>query len=163
MRRLAVIAPLVAFTCAVPASAATGLVTAGYPYASECPKAGIQDRVDRWRMNTCNCTSYVAWALARNGYRTDWFVAGRMDAWNWPNIAERKGIPVGSTPRPGAVAVWPEWGQRGHLAFVVSVHAGGRFDVAEYNTPGHVRFGFDRRRDVKPSDDIVFLYVPRRA
>jgi surface antigen len=161
MRRLAVV--FVALAAAVPAAAGSGLIYGGYPYASECPKAGIQDRVDRWRMNTCNCTSYVAWALARNGYRTDWFVPGRMDAWNWPHIAKRKGIPVGSTPRVGAVAVWPEWGNRGHLAFVTAEHAGGRFDVAEYNTPGHVRFGFDRRTDVRSGDDIVFLYVPRRS
>jgi len=161
MRLLAVVALLLAV--AGSATAEPGLVTAGYPYAAECPKAGIQDRVDRWRMNTCNCTSYVAWALARNGYRTDWFVPGRMDAWNWARIAERKGIPVEDSPRPGAVAVWPEWGKRGHVAFVTAVHPGGRFDVAEYNTPGHVRFGFDRRIDVRPSDDIVYLYVPRRS
>jgi surface antigen len=163
MRRFAAIAPLVALAAAAPALSSARVVTGGYPYGSRCPRAGIQDRVDRWKMNTCNCTSYVAWALARNGYRTDWFVPGRMDAWNWPNIAKRKGIPVGSTPRVGAVAVWPEWGKRGHVAFVVAVHAGGRFDVAEYNTPGHVHFGFDRRTDVRPSEDIVYLYVPRRA
>ena len=135
----------------------------GYPYGRECPQAGHEEQADRWHMNTCNCTSYVAWALARNGYRTDWFVPGRMDAWNWPNIAKRKGIAVGGTPRLGAVAVWPEWGKRGHVAFVDAVHAGGRFDVSEYNTPGHVRFGFDRRTDVRPNEDIVYLYVPRRA
>jgi surface antigen len=162
MRRPVVVV-LLALAAAAPAAAQSGLVTGGYPYASRCPKAGIQDRVDRWRMNTCNCTSYVAWALARNGYRTDWFVPGRMDAWNWPNIAEEKGIPLEDTPRPGAVAVWPEWGKRGHVAFVVAVHAGGRFDVAEYNTPGHVRFGFDRRIDVRQNEHIVYLYVPRRS
>jgi surface antigen len=162
MRRLAVVAPLLALVATAPAAARSGLVFGGYPYAGECPQAGIQDHVDRWQMNTCNCTSYVAWALARNGYRTDWFVRGAMDAWNWPNVARKKGIRVGPTPHPGAVAVWPEWGNRGHLAFVLAVHPGGRFDVAEYNTPGHVRFGFDRRTDVKPGDDILFLYVPRR-
>lgn len=137
------------------------LVTDGYPYAGACPRAGIRDAVDRWKMNTCNCTSYAAWALWRNGYRVDWFVPGSMDAWNWPNVARAKRIATGGRPRVGAVAVWPEWGRFGHLAFVTAVHGDGTFDVAEYNRPGGVRFGFDRRTAVDP-DDVTFVYVPRR-
>lgn len=132
-----------------------------YRYAHSCPHAGVVDAVDRWKMNTCNCTSYVAWALASNGYRIDWFIPGSMDAWNWPNVARKRRIPQGARPRPGAVAVWPEWGRFGHVAFVTAVHADGTFDVAEYNLPGGVRFGFDRRTGVRV-DDVVFLYVPRR-
>ena len=98
-----------ALVLAAGAHAQARLVTAGYPYASSCPQAGDRDDVDRWKMNTCNCTSYAAWALWRNGYRTDWFVAGSMDAWNWPNVARRHGIPSGSAARVGAVAV----GRRG--------------------------------------------------
>jgi len=60
MRALAVLAPLLALAGVSPAAAGSGLVTAGYPYAASCPRAGIEDRVDRWRMNTCNCTSYAA-------------------------------------------------------------------------------------------------------
>ena len=112
------------------------LVTAGYPYASSCPQAGDRDDVDRWKMNTCNCTSYAAWVLWRNGYRVDWFVAGSMDAWNWPNVARRHGIPSGSAPRVGSVAVWPKWGKFGHIGVVTAVHGNGTFDVAEYNLPG---------------------------
>ncbi len=140
---------------------APSLHTTGYPYARQCPRAGVRDAVDRWKMNTCNCTSYVAWALAANGYRIGWFVPGAMDAWNWPNVAARHGIVVGRRPRVGAVAVWVEWGRFGHLAFVTAVHANGTFDVVEYNRPGGVRFGFDRRAG-GASDDVVFLYVPRR-
>jgi surface antigen len=143
------------------ALAAPPLHTSGYPYARQCPGAGVRDAVDRWKMNTCNCTSYVAWALAANGYRIDWFVPGSMDAWNWPNVAARRGIPVGRRPRVGAVAVWPEWGRLGHLALVTGVHPDGNFDVAEYNRPGGVRFGFDRRFDVR-AEDVVFVYPPRR-
>jgi surface antigen len=127
-----------------------------------CPGAGERDAVDRWKMNTCNCTSYAAWALQANGFRINWFDPGSMDAWNWPNVARRKGIAVGRTPRPGSVAVWPEWGRFGHLAFVTAVHADGTFDVAEYNRPGGVRFGFDRRYGVS-TRGAVFVYVPRRG
>jgi surface antigen len=146
---------LAAFAFAVP------LHTTGYPYAKQCPRAGTRDAVDRWKMNTCNCTSYVAWALAANGYRVDWFVPGAMDAWNWPNVARKRRIPVGDEARSGAVAVWPQWGRFGHVAFVTAVHANGSFDVAEYNRPGGVRFAFDTRAHVSP-DDVVFIYVSRR-
>ena len=144
------------------AQAGPRLKTSGYPYARACPGAGVRDDVDRWKMNTCNCTSYVAWALAANGYRIDWFVAGAMDAWHWPAVAERHHIATGERARVGAVAVWPEWGKFGHLALVTAVHADGSFDVAEYNRPSGVKFGFDRRTRVSPND-VTFLYVPRRS
>lgn len=112
-------------------------------------------------MDTCNCTSYVAWALAANGYRIDWFIPGAMDALNWPTVARRGRIPIGSHARLGAVAVWPKWGKFGHVAFVTAVHADGKFDVAEYNLPEGVEFGFTRRSGVSPAG-VTFLYVPRR-
>ena len=112
-------------------------------------------------MDTCNCTSYVAWALAANGYRIGWFVPGAMDALNWPTVARRKRIPIGTRARRGAVAVWPKWGKFGHVAFVTAVHADGSFDVAEYNLPEGVEFGFDRRSGVSPVG-VTFLYVSRR-
>jgi peptidoglycan DL-endopeptidase CwlO len=135
----------------------------GYPYAGVCPAAGIRDDVDRWRMNTCNCTSFVAWALAAHGYRTDWFIAGAMDSWNWPHVAQLAHLTVDQTPRVGSVAVWPHWGRFGHLAFVTGIHDDGTFDVAEYNLPGRQpRFGFDIRRDIS-SRGASFIHVPRRT
>jgi surface antigen len=143
------------------AHAQARLVTTGYPYASSCPQAGDRDDVDRWKMNTCNCTSYAAWVLSRNGYRVDWFVAGSMDAWNWPNVARRRGIASGSKPRVGSVAVWPKWGKFGHLGIVTAVHGNGTFDIAEYNLPRRrPKFAFDRRTAVSPKG-VTFVYVPR--
>jgi surface antigen len=143
------------------AAGARPLVTSGYPYASRCTEAGERDLVDRWKMNMCNCTSFVAWALERNGFRTDWFAPGSMDAWNWPNVARLKGIRTGDDPRPGAVAVWPAETRFGHVAFVTAVHADETFDVAEYNLPGGRRFGFDTRRRLG-TRGVDFVYVPRR-
>lgn len=137
--------------------------TLGYPYARSCPVAGERDAVDRWKMNTCNCTSYVAWALSANGYRTSWFVPGAMDAYNWPHVARLRHVPVGSTPRVGAVAVWPRVARPfGHVAFVTAVHPGGTFDVAEYNLPGRPEFTFDTRARVSPRG-VTFVYVPRAS
>ena len=133
----------------------------GYPYGRECPAAGYAKTGDRWNMNTCNCTSFAAWALAANGQRVDWFRAGQMDAHNWPAVARASGIPVGTMPRVGAIAVWPHlsppWG---HLGYVMAVHADGHFDIAEYNL--RRQFLFDARYDVSPAG-VTFIYVPRRA
>lgn len=135
----------------------------GYPYTSRCPAAGVADVVDRYRMYACNCTSYVAWALARNGQRIDWFVPGSMNAWNWPNVARAAGLVVNSTPARGAVAVWPRAAPPfGHVAYITGVHPDGRIDVAEYNLPvlGRDTFIFGTRDDVE-TRGAVFIHVPR--
>ena len=152
--------------CALGLAGATGgaprkqPVVLSYPYGRQCPAAGYDNTYDRWTMSTCNCTSYVAWALDANGYRVDWFELGEMDAHNWPRVARQAGIPTGRVPRVGAVAVWPKltppWG---HVAFVTAVHPDGTFDVAEYNLPRRVLF--DARYRVSPAG-VTFVYVPPR-
>jgi surface antigen len=115
-------------------------------------------------MYACNCTSYVAWALTANGQRTDWFVAGAMDAWNWPHVARLSGIDTGTQPRVGAVAVWPKLSPPfGHIAYVVAVHADGTFEVGEYNLPGkgYAPYTFDLRDEVRRGG-AEFIYVPKR-
>jgi surface antigen len=145
-----------------PGHARGGLVVYGYPYADRCPVAGLADAVDRWEMDECNCTSYVAWALEANGQRTDWLIAGAMDAWNWPHVAQLAGLATGTTPRVRAVAVWPHVSHFGHVAYVTGVGPDGRFSVAEYNAPGGLAvFGFDQRRGLTAAG-AVFIYVPRR-
>jgi surface antigen len=146
-------------------SARAGVIAYGYAYASRCPGAGLAEQVDRWKMYTCNCTSYAAWALSANGQRTDWFIAGSMDAENWVHVARLRGIPVGKAPRVGAVAVWPRLSEVGHVAYVTRLEPGGGFDVAEYNLPtlgGEDSFAFDVRRDVRRTG-TVFIYVPKRV
>lgn len=145
-------------------AAAAGVIAYGYPYASRCPEAGVAERVDRWDMYVCNCTSYVAWALSANHQRTDWFVAGSMDAKNWPYVASLAHLPTGTRPRVGAVAVWPHSSHFGHVAYVTQVDPDGRFDVAEYNLPavGGESFGFDVRTEVSRSG-AIFIYVPKKA
>jgi surface antigen len=144
--------------------AQAAVIDLGYRYAADCPGAGIAKRVDRWLMYECNCTSYVAWALAANGQRVDWFVPGAMDARNWPRVARLRGIPTGRVPRVGAVAVWPTLSKFGHVGYVTHVEPHGEFDVAEYNLPvdGVGTFAFDVRTDVS-TRGVLFVYVPRRA
>jgi surface antigen len=161
------VAVLAGATPAAPASGTPGsrLTVYGYPYARNCPVAGIAERIDRWRMYVCNCTSYVAWALQANGERTDWFIPGAMDARNWPHVATLAGFRLGSRPSAGAVAVWPKlFHPFGHVGFVTRVHSDGTFDVSEYNFPaasGFAHFLFDQRDNI-PGRGVVFIYVPRR-
>jgi surface antigen len=164
-----VLVALVAVTLAGAAPALSrssgAVVVYGYPYASRCPTAGYADVVDRWGMYMCNCTSYVAWALRANGQRTDWFILGAMDAWNWPHVAKLSHFAVGKRPRVRAVAVWSKLSLPfGHVAYVTGVERNGGIDVSEYNSPGTSQFDpfvFDLRRDVRP-DSAVFIYVPAR-
>jgi surface antigen len=142
-----------------------GVIAYGYPYASHCPGAGLAEQVDRWKMYACNCTSYAAWALSANGQRTDWFIPGSMDARNWAHVARLRKIPVGKTPRVGAVAVWAALSEFGHVAYVTRLEPGGGFDVAEYNLPtigAEDSFAFDVRGDVRRAG-AVFIYVPKKA
>jgi surface antigen len=138
----------------------------GYPYAARCPRAGVKDIVDRWGMYVCNCTSYVAWALQANGERTDWFIPGAMNAWNWPHVARLAGLRVDRDPSVGSVAAWPHLAKPfGHVAYVSRVPGPGLVDVAEYNFPGSdgsQTFVFDTRADVSDAG-AVFIHVPRRA
>jgi surface antigen len=138
----------------------------GYPYAEGCPGAGLADIVDRWGMYACNCTSFVAWALSANHQRTDWFIGGSMDAWNWPNVARMAKLTVDRTASIGAIAVWPNIARPfGHVAYVTRVDPGRTIDVAEYNFPGpngRQTFGFETRRFV-PAGGAVFIHVPRRT
>jgi peptidoglycan DL-endopeptidase CwlO len=164
VRRVLVTLGIAAAIAAAP-SASAKVIVKGYPLAHSCPRAGVRDEVDPWLMNSCNCTSYVAWALAVNDQRTDWFVPGSMDAWNWPNAARQAGLPVGTAPQIRSVAVWPRLSKPwGHIAYVTAVHRDGTFDVSEYNLGpnfGFPRFTYDARRDVD-ADGAVFIYVPRR-
>ncbi len=148
-----------------PGVSAAPVVVYGYPYASRCPVAGYDDVIDRWGMYMCNCTSYVTWALHANGQRTDWFIPGAMNAWNWPHVARLAHLPVRTRPRARAVAVWPKLSPPfGHIAYVTGVERDGGIDVSEYNSPGtglFTPFVFDVRKDIRPAG-AVFIYVPAR-
>lgn len=154
---------LLVSTREVAAAPARAPVVYGYPYASECPLAGYRKAVDRWGMFMCNCTSYVAWALHANGQRTDWFIRGAMDAWNWPHVARLAHLPVGRRPRAGSVAVWPGLARPfGHVAYVRAVDDDGGVDVGEYNDPrwsSFEPFAFELGR--VSASGAVFIYVPR--
>jgi surface antigen len=65
----------------------------------------------------------------------------RGDAGTWKQDAEKVGLPVTSTPTPGArgIVVWPPYTQGtrqwGHVAFLEEVYPDGRVRITEANWP----------------------------
>jgi surface antigen len=140
-------------------AAAGGVRVVGYPYASavcEFGAAGGRDCVnprnahdmydwgyrksrtfgpsDQWGYEYRNCTSYVAWRLARAGVPPARFT-NLGDASQWiANVGGERGVVVNKHPSPGAVAAW-DFAGVGHVAWVVSVR-GPRVTVADYNSAG---------------------------
>lgn len=100
----------------------------GYPgYLAGAPQDSI---VDPWGMYNRECVSYTAWKVQqRYGHMPYW--GGRGNANQWPGAARAAGIPTGSTPRAGSVAVM-SGGYYGHVAWVESVN-GNTIRVSQYN------------------------------
>ncbi len=100
----------------------------GYPgYLAGAPQDSI---VDPWGMYNRECVSYTAWRVQQQyGYMPYW--GGRGNANQWPSAARAAGIPTGSTPRVGSVAIM-NIGSYGHSAWVESVN-GNTVRVSQYN------------------------------
>jgi peptidoglycan DL-endopeptidase CwlO len=64
------------------------------------------------------------------------------NAMYWYADAQKVGIPTGTAPTPGAIAVFSAWqagaGSYGHVAYVESVN-GGSMTISEYNVQGFHR------------------------
>ncbi|HEX4774777.1 MAG TPA: CHAP domain-containing protein [Candidatus Saccharimonadales bacterium] len=82
---------------------------------------------DSWGMCNRECVSYTAWMVYQTyGIST----VGFGNASDWPTSARRAGIPTGSTPKVGSVAILV--GGLGHAMWVVGV-SGSQIHVHSYN------------------------------
>lgn len=102
----------------------------GYP--SVWHNAPINAYVDNWGMYSRQCVSYTAWRVHQSGrHMPHW--GGRGNANQWPSSAIADGIPTGSEPRTGAVAISMS-GPYGHAMYVEAVLNGGsQVHVSQYN------------------------------
>ncbi|MBP7857510.1 MAG: CHAP domain-containing protein [Candidatus Saccharimonadales bacterium] len=112
-----------------------GGVTAGDPshggYPAYLDNAAQDSLVDPWGMYNRECVSYTAWKVFQTyGYMPYWGGVGNAN--QWPGNAARAGIPTGSTPRVGSVAVW-NVGYYGHVMWVEAVNADGSIWISQYN------------------------------
>jgi surface antigen len=94
---------------------------------------------DPWGYEYRNCTSYVAWRLARAGVPVSLFRdLGNASQWI-ASVARERGVIVNRIPSPGAVAVWVVSAGVGHVAWVDSVRRGATgitATVSDYNYDG---------------------------
>lgn len=100
----------------------------GYPaYLANAPHDAL---VDPWGMYNRECVSYTAWKVhQKTGNMPYW--GGRGNANQWPSSARTDGIPTGSTPRVGSVAISMS-GYYGHAMWVEAVN-GNMIYVSQYN------------------------------
>lgn len=103
----------------------------GYPDRwCHAPKDSM---VDSYGMYSRECVSYAAFKVASTYGWPSYWTRGGNDANNWLGRARGYGIPTGSTPKPGAVAVMRN-GTYGHVAWVESVNSDGTFNYSDYNS-----------------------------
>jgi len=93
----------------------------------------LDNTLDNWGMYNRECVSYTAWKVYQTyGYMPYW--GGSGNANSWPGNARAAGIPTGSTPKVGSVAIYmggagDPWG---HAMWVVGVN-GNMITVDQYN------------------------------
>jgi surface antigen len=111
-----------------------GQVVAGDPnhggYPSYLANAAQDSLVDPWGMLNRECVSYTAWKVYET-YGSMPYWGGRGNAKQWPDDARAAGIPTGSTPRVGSVAIMTT-GFYGHAMWVEAVN-GNMVYVSQYN------------------------------
>lgn len=93
----------------------------------------LDNTIDNWGMYNQECVSYTAWMVYKTyGYMPYW--GGKGNANQWPADAVAAGIPTGTVPKVGSVAIYmggstDPWG---HAMWVQSVH-GNMITVGQYN------------------------------
>lgn len=91
-------------------------------------KNGSQE-IDKWRMYSRQCTSFVAFRLSNvNGFEIP---AAYGNANEWGYRARREGYRVDNRPAIGSIA-WSTVGTYGHVAWVSNV-IGDEIEIEEYN------------------------------
>lgn len=122
----------------------------GYP-AVWC--YAVQDSlVDNWGMYNRECVSYTAWKVAASGrYMPYW--GGRGNANEWPSSARRDGIPTGSEPRVGSVAIM-YIGYYGHAMYVERINPNGTIHVSQFNWSVRGEYS---EMDINPNG-LTFIY-----
>lgn len=100
----------------------------GYPaYLDRAPQDSL---IDNWGMLNRECVSYTAWKVYEAyGYMPYWGGVGNAN--QWPADAQAAGIPTGSTPKTGSVAI-SMGGAFGHSMWVEAV-SGDYIRVSQYN------------------------------
>lgn len=127
-----------------------GVGCGGYP-AIWC-NAEQDTLIDNWGMYNRECVSYTAWKVAASGRHMPYW-GGRGNANEWPSSAAGDGIPTGSTPVVGSVAIMYV-GYYGHAMYVEGINGDGSIHVSQFNWG--IR-GEYTEMDVNPGG-LTFIY-----
>lgn len=107
---------------------------------------------DPWGMYKRQCVSYAAWKVSSSGrYMPYW--GGRGNAKLWDDNARSAGVPTGTTPKVGSVAV-SNSGTYGHVMYVEVVHVDGTITVSQYNASWDGRYSVARRN----AASLTYIY-----
>lgn len=118
----------------------SGTCGGSYPASASGPDGNwgcnypLDSSLDNWGMYNRECVSYTAWMVYKTyGYMPYW--GGEGNANQWPSNAIAAGIPVGSTPKVGSVAIYMGGGTDplGHAMWVKSINSDGTITVDQYN------------------------------
>lgn len=117
------------------------------------------NRRDEWEFFYRNCTSYVAWRSAQDGFEITAPAPGRSglgDAGSWHKNASRYDeLSVGTEPRVGSFAVFAN-GPFGHVAYVERI-SGDRVLISEYNL---IADGMYSERWIPRYQPTAYVYTP---
>ena len=117
------------------------------------------NRRDTWEFFYRNCTSYVAWRSAQDGFEITPPAPGRSglgDAGSWHKNASRYDeLSVGTEPRVGSFAVFAN-GPFGHVAYVERI-SGDRVLISEYNL---IADGMYSERWIPRYQPTAYVYTP---
>lgn len=117
------------------------------------------NRRDEWEFFYRNCTSYVAWRSAQDGFEITPPAPGRSglgDAGSWHKNASRYDeLSVGTEPRVGSFAVFAN-GPFGHVAYVERI-SGDRVLISEYNL---IADGMYSERWIPRYQPTAYVYTP---
>ncbi len=120
---------------------ASGSCGGSYPATAKNSSGGswgcnyaLDNTIDSWGMYNRECVSYTAWMVYKTyGYMPYW--GGEGNANEWPGNARAAGIPTGSTPKVGSVAIYMGGAGDpfGHAMWVTAVNGDGSITVQQYN------------------------------
>lgn len=129
--------------------------SASGPYGNWGCDYSLDNTIDNWGMYNRECVSYTAWMVYHTyGYMPYW--GGSGDAREWPGDAQAAGIPTGSTPKVGSVAIYmggysDPWG---HAMWVKSVNGDGTITVDQYN----LYYDGNFYETTIPASGLVYIY-----
>lgn len=129
--------------------------TAAGPYGNWGCNYPLDNTIDNWGMYNRECVSYTAWMVYKTyGYMPYW--GGNGNANEWPGDAAAAGIPEGSTPKVGSVAIYMGGGSDpfGHAMWVRSVNGNGTITVDQYN----LEYDGNFYETTIPSAGLTYIY-----